>query len=450
MPKILLFGAGLVAAPFVDYVLRRKENTLVIATRTIAKGESLAKGNEHRITCTTVDVEDDASIDSLVKDCDIAISLVPYIHHANIIKSCVKFAKNFVSTSYVSPAMEAFNDAAIEAGITVMNEIGVDPGVDHLYAMKVVDEVHDKGGKLKSFLSYCGGLPAPENSNNPLGYVFSWSPRGVLLAVRNAARFKENGKIVDIAGPDLLRLGAKRIYTFPGYATYGYPNRDSSFYDTRYGMPECDTCLRGSLRFEGNVEIVQAFADCGLLSLDSVEFLDASAPEVSCADAMAKLLGCADSEEATLKAAVVQKANLAKELQHRVLGGFKWFGLFSKTQMAVRRGTYLDMLCGTMEDRLQLKEGERDMVLLQHEFGIEWADGTKETRTSTLIEYGDPKGHTAMARLVGMPCGVAVQMILDGKITKKGVFAPLTRDIYEPIIEVLEKEEGVVVKDTIV
>ncbi|KNC76895.1 saccharopine dehydrogenase [Sphaeroforma arctica JP610] len=449
MPKILLFGAGLVAAPCVEYCLRRKENTMVIATRTIAKGESLAKEYGDRVSCATVDVESDESIDNLMKDCDIAISLVPYIHHANIIKSAVKFKKNFVSTSYVSPAMEAFHDAAVEAGVTVMNEIGVDPGVDHLYAMKVIDEVHAKGGKVKSFISYCGGLPAPENSDNPLGYKFSWSPRGVLLAVRNAARFKQDGKIVDIAGPDLLRLGAKRIYTNPGYATYGYPNRDSSFYDTRYGMPECDTCLRGSLRFEGNVEIVQAFADCGLLSLDEVDFLASSAPAVSCAEAMAKLLNCADAEEDTLKAAVAAKANLPKDLQRRVLNGFKWFGLFSKTEMADRKGTYLDMLCGTMEEKLQLKDDERDMIFLQHEFGIEWADGKKEERTSTLIEYGTPGGFTAMARLVGMPCGVAVQMILDGKITKKGVFAPLTKDIYGPLIEVLEKEEGVVVKDTI-
>jgi len=440
MPKILLFGAGLVAPPFVSYMLRRSENHVTIASRRLAKAQELAAGRTNT-TAVECDVEDGERISALVADCDIVISLVPYIHHAIIIEAAVKHKKNFVSTSYVSPAMAEFDEPAKAAGITVLNEIGVDPGVDHLYAMRTIDEVHSKGGKVVLFESYCGGLPAPECSNNPLGYKFSWSPRGVLLAVRNTGVFKKDGEVITIPGNELLRKGPKPIFIYPAFATYGYPNRDSSFYDQRYGMPECQTVLRGSLRYQGNVELVQALADVGFLSLDPVPYLARDAPEITWRAVLAKMLGTSENIK-EIKEAIIKKCNLSGADVERILQGFKWFGLFSDTRVE-RRGTVLDTLCATMEPLMAFKEDERDMVLLQHKFGIEWADGKKETRYSRLLEYGTPGGDAAMARLVGVPCGVATQLILDGKITKKGVLAPLTADLYEPLLDILEREEGV-------
>jgi len=384
----------------------------------------------------------------LVKDCDIAISLVPYIHHACIIDACVRHGKNFCSTSYVSPAMKEFDQAAKDKGLTIMNEIGVDPGVDHLYAKKVIDEVHEQGGKVKLFESYCGGLPAPECSDNPLGYKFSWSPRGVLLAVRNEAKFKKDGKVITIPGPELLRKGAKPVFIYPAFATIGYPNRDSSFYDVRYEMPECETVLRGSLRYQGNVELVQCWADIGFLELESVDYLLPNAKPITWIQVLAKMLGCASADVSTVESAIRTKACLGGEVGDQVMQGMKWFGLFSNKHVSLC-GSPLDTLCATLMEKLQFEDDERDMVLLQHKFGIEWKDGSQETRYCRLLEYGKPGGTSAMARLVGMPCGVAVQLILDGKITKKGVFAPLTPEIYNPLIEAIEKN-GVVVKHTVV
>jgi saccharopine dehydrogenase (NADP+, L-glutamate forming) len=159
-------------------------------------------------------------LDAQVAKHDLVISLIPYTLHAKVIEAAVKHKKHVVTTSYVSPAMQAFHQAAIDAGITVFNEVGVDPGIDHLYAVKTIEEVHAKGGKVVSFLSYCGGLPAPEASNNPLGYKFSWSSRGVLLALRNDAKFWKDGKIVQVSGKDLMDT-AKPIYIYPAFAFEG-------------------------------------------------------------------------------------------------------------------------------------------------------------------------------------------------------------------------------------
>jgi saccharopine dehydrogenase (NADP+, L-glutamate forming) len=194
--------------------------------------------------------------------------------------------------------------------------------------------------------------------------------------------------------------------------------------------------------------MVQAFADVGLLGLDPVPALQAGAPAIAWRTAMAQLLGCGTGA-GEVEEAVAAKARVTGELKERILRGFKWFGVFSETEHAAQRGTYLDALCAAMEQRMQFGPDERDLVILQHEFGIEWADGSKEKRTSTLIEYGTAGGYSAMSRLVGVPCGVATQMILDGKITATGVVAPLAKELYEPLLKVLEDEEGVAVVDEI-
>jgi len=222
-------------------------------------------------------VEDPESIDALVKDHDIVISLIPWTAHVHVIKSAIKFKKNVVTTSYVNPFMRELDQQAKDAGITVMNEVGLDPGIDHFYALKMINDIHAKGGKIDSFLSYCGGLPAPEASNNPLGYKFSWSPRGVLLALRSTAKFLENGQVVTIEGKDLMK-SAKPIFTYPAFAVEGYPNRDSTPFVGYYNIPEAHTCVRGTLRYQGNPKFMQAIVECGFLDETTRDFLAPGSP----------------------------------------------------------------------------------------------------------------------------------------------------------------------------
>ncbi|KAI0025407.1 hypothetical protein F4780DRAFT_327067 [Xylariomycetidae sp. FL0641] len=335
-----------------------------------------------------------------------------------------------------------------DAGITVMNEIGLDPGIDHLYAVKTIDEVHKAGGKIISFLSYCGGLPAPEASGNPLGYKFSWSPRGVLLALRNAAKFYQDGKVVDIAGPDLMAT-AKPYHIYPGFAFVAYPNRDSTPYKERYNIPEAQTIIRGTLRYAGFPEFVKVLVDIGFLVEEEQSHFKES---MAWKDALQKHLSASSSDEKDLVAAISAKASFKDdEEKNRILAGMRWLGLFSD-EKTIPRGNPLDTLCATLEKKMQYGEGERDLVMLQHKFEVELKDGTRQTRTSTLCEYGstDPNGYSAMAKLVGVPCAVAVQQVMNGTLSEKGVHAPMSTKINDPLIKELKEKYGIYCKEEII
>ncbi|RKO85906.1 Saccharopine dehydrogenase, partial [Blyttiomyces helicus] len=410
--SVLLLGAGFVAGPCLEFLLRREENHVTIASRRIEVGRALSKGHP-RAKAISLDVSDEAALEAEVSKHDLVISLIPYTQHARVIAAAIKHKKHVVTTSYVSPAMAAFDQAAKDAGITVMNEIGLDPGIDHLYAVKTIEEVHAEGGKILSFLSYCGGLPAPEASNNPLGYKFSWSSRGVLLALRNDAKFLEGGKVVEIPGPSLMD-SAKPIYIYPAFAFEGYPNRDSTPYDKRYRIPECGTVLRGTLRYQGFPKFVKVLVSLGLLDDSDKEYLQPSAAPIAWKSVLAKALGSSSDDSDVLKKLVVEKAKLSGEDAKRILHGLSWLGLFSPTH-ATLRANLLDTLCATLEEKMQYGPGERDMVMLQHKFEVQLKDGTLQTRTTTGLWYGVPGGDSAMATTVGVPCAIATQLILDGE-----------------------------------
>ncbi|KAI4823091.1 saccharopine reductase, partial [Aureobasidium sp. EXF-8845] len=423
--KVLLLGAGFVTRPTAE-ILSDHDISVTVACRTLESAKKLCEGLKN-CSPISLDVTDSAALEHEVGKNSVVISLIPYTFHAAVIKAAIAQKKHVVTTSYVSPAMQELDAAAKEAGITVMNEIGLDPGIDHLYAVKTIDEVHKAGGKITSFLSYCGGLPAPECSDNPLGYKFSWSSRGVLLALRNQAKYFQDDKIVDVAGPELMAT-AKPYFIYPGYAFVAYPNRDSTPYRQRYAIPEAETIIRGTLRYQGFPEFIKALVDMGFLEDAEKDFLKPhpEAPALIWKEATAQILGSSSHTEDDLIWAISSKTNFAdNEQKERIINGLKWIGLFSEEKIEPR-GNPLDTLCATLEKKMAYEEGERDLVMLQHRFGITHANGMKEVRTSTLVEYGDPKGYSAMAKLVGVPCAVAVLQVLDGKITEKGVIAPMS------------------------
>ena len=243
-----------------------------------------------------LDVQKREALDAQVAKVDIVISLIPYIFHVAVIESAIRHKKNVVTTSYVSPAMQELDQKVKEAGITVLNEIGLDPGIDHLYALKVINEVHQAGGKILSFLSYCGGLPAPEASDNPLGYKFSWSSRGVLLALRNTAKYYKDGKVEEIPGTELMNY-AKPYQIYPAYAFVAYPNRDSTPYKERYNIKEAQTIIRGTLRYQGFPEFVRVLVDLGFLSEEEKDFLKPSETPLSWKETLQKVLNASSAKE---------------------------------------------------------------------------------------------------------------------------------------------------------
>ena len=275
-------------------------------------------------------------------------------------------------------------------------------GIDHLYAIKTIDETHRGGGKIIAFESYCGGLPAAEDSDNPLGYKFSWSSRGVLLALRNAGKWYQDGKVIEVAGEELMGT-AKPYFIYPGYAFVAYPNRDSTPYKERYNIPEAQTIVRGTLRYQGFPQFIRVLVDLGFLEETPIEVLN---KPVAWREATQTIIGARSSSATDLETRVCSKATFESPTeQQRILGGLQWLGLFSEEPI-IPRGNPLDTLCATLEQKMQYEKGERDMVMLQHKFVIEHQDGRRETRTSTLCENGDPTKYFAMARLVGTPCAI--------------------------------------------
>ncbi|ORY71689.1 Saccharopine dehydrogenase [Pseudomassariella vexata] len=435
--SVLCLGAGFVVKPTLD-ILSEAGIPVTVACRTLASAEALSKGIKHT-TPISLDVTDDSALDAELAKHDLVISLIPYTFHATVIKSAIRQKKNVVTTSYVSPAMMELDQQCKDAGITVMNEIGLDPGIDHLYAIKTIEEVHEAGGKILSFLSYCGGLPAPEDSDNPLGYKFSWSSRGVLLALGNDGKWWKDGKVMTVAGKDLMGE-AKPYYIYPGYAFVAYPNRDSTPYKERYNIPEAQTVVRGTLRYQGFPQFIRALVQIGFLS-DAEQ--DIFKQPVSWKEATQKVLGASSSSQADLESAILAKATFdSPEEKQRILSGLRWIGIFSDEKITPR-GNPLDCLCAVLEKKMQYEEGERDLVMLQHKFEIEHKDGSRETKTSTLIETGNPAGYSAMAKLVGVPCGVAVKLVLNGTISDKGVIAPMNSKINNPLMKELKEKYGI-------
>ncbi|KAI5999133.1 Saccharopine dehydrogenase-domain-containing protein [Pisolithus albus] len=434
--KILLLGSGFVARPCAEYVVRDPTNELTIACRTLSSAAALADGLPNA-AAIALDVNSTEALDEQVAAHDLVISLIPYTYHAAVIKSAIKGKTHVVTTSYVSPAMRELDEEAKRAGIIVMNEIGLDPGIDHLYAVKTISEVHEKGGKIKQFLSYCGGLPAPECSGNPLGYKFSWSSRGVLLALLNSASYLSEGKQVDITGSDLMGY-AKPYFISPAFAFVAYPNRNSVPFREFYNIPEAETIVRGTLRYQGFPEFIKALVDLGWLDATEKEWLTEN---LTWAEVTQRAIGANDASERTLVAHIKTVCKFPDENEStRIVSGFRWIGLFSSEKVKPRGKNLLDTLCAQLETLMRYETGERDLVMLQHKFVVEWQDGTQQILTSTLEKYGSPGGHSAMAVTVGVPCGIATQLVLDGVINTPGVLAPYTKEICEPIRATLESE----------
>eukprot|EP01137_Pigoraptor_chileana_P016460 Opistho-2@5903 len=443
---VLVLGSGLVAGPLVDRLLKTERNRVTIASISAEEARGLARGRD-RVSVAPLDVHDEKSLGALVGKHDLVVSFVPASFHMVALRACVAHKKHMVTASYISPEMRAADQSALDAGITVLNEIGLDPGIDHLSAMKIIDEVHAHGGKITSFVSWCGGLPAPEVSDNPLGYKFSWSPRGVLNAGLNGAVYRHDGEMKSVA-PGSLFTAAQTVDIYPGFNLEGLPNRDSLSYAAPYKIPDVPTMFRGTLRYKGFSRIMQGFAELGLFDTKESAFLAQSGGNLTWRQVLLSLLppGTTDVETAAL---AKMKASKSSDDGQKLLHAIRWFGLASEAK-APKASTYIDTLCGTLQSKLAYGTGERDLVLLHHSIGVEWPKtGKKELLTSTLVSYGDPEGYSAMSRTVGIPAAIAADLILAGTITRRGVLAPITKDIYEPILSELEKENIVCVERTV-
>jgi len=420
--KVLVLGAGLVAGPLVRYLLDQEGFQVKVASRTLKKAERLI-GEAKNGIAQQLDVSEQETLEQLIGEADLSISLLPFVYHPLVAKLCIKHAKHMVTASYVKDEMRALDADAKKAGVILLNEIGVDPGIDHMSAMQVIDQIKASGGELVSFSSYCGGLPAPEANDNPFGYKFSWSPRGVVLAGKNPACYLKDGKVVDIPGEELFTNHWS--VTIEGLGTLeGYPNRDAIPYIKTYGISGVKGMFRGTLRYPGWCETMNKIAELGFLDEAERDGLVG----LTFRGLTAVLIGSSGED---LKTDLAAFLNL--DVDSPIIFNLEWLGLLSDDPLPQGAKSPLDVLATRMLDKMHYAPFERDMLVMQHEFISCYSDRTQKT-TSTLIDYGIPYGDSSMSRLVGLPAAIAAKLILLGKIDLVGVQVPVVPQIYDPVL----------------
>ncbi len=425
MKKVLLLGAGMVAKPLADYIINSGIE-LTIASRTKQKADQLIK-NREKGTSTSWTVDDLEKLEELVATHDVTVSLLPYAYHVTVAKLCIKHKKNMVTTSYISNEMKNLDAEAKKAGILILNEIGVDPGFDHMTAMRIIDKVHTAGGKIREFYSICGALAAPEAADNPFRYKFSWSPRGVVMAGNNSAKYLKNSDITEIPTEDLFKNPLKIDFPEVGELEV-YPNRDSLSYIDIYHLPEIKTMFRGTFRYPKWCESMDAIKAIGMIKYDNQSFEGKTYKDV-----VAEQINVYPKN---VKEKVAEKLNL--DIHAPAIEAMEWLGFFNSEKVQLKEGSTFDLTADLMMKKMMLPEGSRDMVIMLHSFLVEKANGTKEVIKSRLLDFAT-KEDTSIARTVALPAAIAVKMILDGKISDTGVRIPIAKSIYEPVLNELEK-----------
>jgi saccharopine dehydrogenase (NADP+, L-glutamate forming)/spermidine synthase len=437
--KVLVLGAGMVSRPLVHYLLGRDDLAVTVADVESERATAVVAGSA-RGRGVAVDVRDRAAVDALVRECDLLVSLLPPDLHVAVAKLALEAKKHFVTTSYISDAMRALDGAVRAAGLAFLNEVGLDPGIDHMSALRIIHGIEGRGGTVTSFHSYCGALPAPEADTNPWGYKFSWSPRGVIVAGRNSARYLEDGEEVTLPGERLF--SRHWLVEVKGFGEFeAYFNRDSIPYVEAYGLSGVRDMFRATLRYPGWSYTMQKLADLGYFGLD-----DLTPPPATYADLAAALAQVPAGGDLAARVADTLEVDRASDTITRM----EWLGLFAGEPIpwtGLPTRSPLDALASRMLPMMPLEKGERDLCVMQHEIVGEYVSGTREMVTSTLVAFGEPGGDSAIAQTVGLPSAIAATMVLDGRIADRGVLVPVLPSIYVPILDELAASGAVVFKE---
>ncbi|XP_029910291.1 alpha-aminoadipic semialdehyde synthase, mitochondrial isoform X1 [Myripristis murdjan] len=437
MKRVLLLGSGYVSEPVIEYLTRDEGTQVTVASVILKQAEELAAKYPNTIPIMLDVSSQEGHLDSLIKEHELVISMLPYSFHPLIAKHCINRKVNMVTASYLSPDMKQLQHSAEQAGITIVNEMGLDPGIDHMLAMECIDQAKADGCTVESYSSFCGGLPAPECSDNPLRYKFSWSPYGVLLNTISPAVFLRNGQVESIPAGGSLMDSAAAMDFLPGFSLEGFPNRDSTKYAEPYGIQTAHTLIRGTLRFKGFTKACSGFVQLGLIDAQPCGLLQQSSAAVSWKQLLCRQMGLPDS---------VSQDAFEQAVYERVgkddfrMDSLRWLEMLGE-EAVPRADSVLAALAKHLEAKLTFESGERDMIIMRNDVGLRHPTGELETKHISLVVYGDNGGFSAMAKTVGYPAAIAARMLLDGEISTKGLVVPMTRDVYGPALRRL-KDEG--------
>lgn len=442
MKTILVLGAGRSSSSLIDYLLlNASEHNWEIVVADFSEQAALQRIGTSRFgRALRFDIQDETFSTATIEKSDVVISLLPANLHPLVARKCIALKKHFLSASYVSDEMKALHEEASKNNLLLLNECGLDPGIDHMSAMQVIDKIKSAGGILTSFESFTGGLISPETDpENPWRYKFTWNPRNVVVAGQGTAKFMVEGQYKYIPYQQLF----KRITPVAVLGTLyeGYPNRDSLKYLTTYGLPEIKTMVRGTLRNAGYCKTWNIFVQLGCCddtyTMEGVDqmthrdfinsFLDFN-PVLSVEEKLCDMFGLvADGDE---------------------MQRMRWSGLFSSEKIGLSAGTPAQVLEHILNKKWQLAKGDRDFIVMWHRFGY-LLNNEKKSIVAHLTVAGENEVETAMAKTVGIPLGISAKLLLAGKIKQRGVVIPIDKEIYEPVLAELRTLEIRVVENEI-
>ncbi len=438
MRKILIVGAGKSTAVLIDYLLKKSESEnieLIIGDLVLENAQKLA-GDHPNARPISLDIFEKEQREKAVQEADIVISMLPARFHIEVAKDCLHFGKNMVTASYISEEMELLDEEVKKKGLIFMNEIGVDPGIDHMSAMQVIDRIRDAGGKMLLFESFTGGLVAPESDTNLWNYKFTWNPRNVVVAGQGGvAKFLQEGKFKYIPYNRLFRrtefIAVKDYGKFEVYA-----NRNSLKYKSIYGLDDILTLYRGTIRRVGFSKAWNMFVQLGLTD-DS--YVMENSEEMSYRDFVNSFLPYSPTDSVELKFRHNLKIDQDDIMWEKLLE----LDIFNPNKkVGLKNATPAQILQKILMDKWSLAPDDKDMIVMYHKFGYE-INGEKKQIDATMVNIGKDQSHTAMARTVGLPVAIASLKILNGTISTPGVQLPITKEVYEPILKELA-ETGIV------
>jgi saccharopine dehydrogenase-like NADP-dependent oxidoreductase len=429
MKKVAIVGAGLMTQPLVDYFIDNCGYQVIVLNRTLAKAEKVVEGKTAGRAVEWPNNDPDV-LDNVIREVDIAISMVPKPIHIHVAKSCLRNGKNMLTTAYEIPELLALKDEVEEKGLLILNELGEVPGMDHFGTQMVLDEIKEEGGRVISLNSYGSGLPSFESNNNPMGYKFSWDPRTVFVAAQTAAAYLKNGKKIEVTGDKLFEhfwyVDIDDLGTFESY-----PNKDVEKYVKPFGLKEDVSFYRGLLRFSGYCNHMKNVMTLGLLKNDQIKTLE----------------GKTYRQFTTALINEESPDNLEHKLGHYlnvdfnadIINRLKWLGFFDDKPIAIKKGTNLDVLLDLMLKKMSYKPHEKDMIILHIDVLAEFPGGRREKRLATMVVEGIPHGASAMSRAVALPPAISAKLIVEGKIKATGVLMPPTLpELYKPVLDELK------------
>ena len=433
MKNIFVIGAGRSATTLIGYFLKHAEEQDWHLTVGDISAELCEKkiGTHPRGRAIAFDVFNAEQRKEELSRADIVVSMLPASMHIEVARDCVQLGKHLATASYISQEMKDLHDAAKAKNITLLNETGLDPGIDHLSAMKLLDEIRNDGGEIQHFESFTGGLVAPECDDNPWHYKFTWNPRNVVLASQGGAvKFIHNGKYKYIPYHRVFRR--TEYITIEGHGEFeGYANRDSLSYRDVYGLHDVKTLYRGTLRKPGYSRSWNTFVQLGMTD-DS--FVMEGSETMTNREFVNSFLPYSNTDSVELKL----RAGLKLSQDDRLIDKLRWLGLFEDTVIGLKDATPAQMLQHILEKKWSMKPEDKDMIVMWHKIGF-IKDGQKFVTESSMVVKGDDEHNTSMAKTVGLPLAIATRMILENRITTRGVLLPLSKNVYEPVLEELSK-----------